>query len=280
MGKKGLEILLLGALSLPLAWGYARYIEPEWVQTTRLTLTLPRLAPEFDGYRLVQLSDLHIDSWLGGERLGKIVARVNAEQPDAIVITGDFVTRRMMPQHADHLLKALSQLQPKDATLAVFGNHDYKVNIDRLNHILLQSRIFNIGNHFHTLRRGGAVLHFAGVDSKSRRKYRLDMLMKNLPDEGAAILLAHEPDTADENAATDRFDLQISGHTHGGQVRLPLLGAPKLPRYGRKYPGGLYAIQNMLLYTNRGVGMGRPPLRFNCRPEITVYTLCSDQKRP
>ncbi|MBZ0309193.1 MAG: metallophosphoesterase, partial [Anaerolineae bacterium] len=107
-----MEVVLVGMLSLLLIWGYARYIEPEWVQTTRFNLTLPRLAPEFDGYRVVQFSDLHLDSWLGGKRLAKIVAKVNAENPDAVVITGDFVGRHLTSAHADELRRMLHLLTP------------------------------------------------------------------------------------------------------------------------------------------------------------------------
>jgi predicted MPP superfamily phosphohydrolase len=85
--------------------------------------------------------------------------------------------------------------------------------------------------------------------------------------------LAHEPDFADTSAATGRFDLQLSGHTHGGQVVLPFIGPPILPHLGRKYPSGLYKVQEMFQYTNRGVGMARLPLRINCPPEITVFIL-------
>jgi predicted MPP superfamily phosphohydrolase len=94
-----------------------------------------------------------------------------------------------------------------------------------------------------------------------------------LPAEGCAILLAHEPDCADDSAATGRFDLQISGHSHGGQVSLPLIGPPVLPYLAQKYPSGLYQVGQMFQYTNRGVGMTPPYVRLNCRPEITVFTL-------
>lgn len=87
--------------------------------------------------------------------------------------------------------------------------------------------------------------------------------------------MAHEPDFADTSAATGKFDLQISGHTHGGQVNLPLLGPPVRPYLGQKYPIGLYKIGNMFQYTNRGVGMARLPIRFNCPPEITIFELKS-----
>jgi predicted MPP superfamily phosphohydrolase len=85
--------------------------------------------------------------------------------------------------------------------------------------------------------------------------------------------MAHEPDFADERAETGRFDLQISGHSHGGQVDLPFIGAPVLPLWAHKYSRGLYQVRNMYQYTNVGVGMTPPYIRFNCRPEITVFTL-------
>jgi len=94
-----------------------------------------------------------------------------------------------------------------------------------------------------------------------------------LPDEGCAILLAHEPDYADISAPTGRFDLQLSGHSHGGQVILPFIGPPILPSYSHKYPVGQYQVGSMIQYTNRGLGTVAPMVRFNCRPEITVFTL-------
>ncbi len=106
---------------------------------------------------------------------------------------------------------------------------------------------------------------------------RLDKVLEALPEEGAAILLAHEPDFADESAATGRFDLQLSGHSHGGQVAIPFLGPLRLPLMGRKYPLGLYKVGRMTLYTNRGIGTVGLPVRFFARPEITVLTLTSSR---
>jgi predicted MPP superfamily phosphohydrolase len=101
----------------------------------------------------------------------------------------------------------------------------------------------------------------------------LHQLTTSLPGEGAAILLVHEPDFADVAAYNQRIDLQLSGHSHGGQVRIPFYGPLILPALSRTYPKGLYSISNMLLYTNRGLGMLPPQLRFGCRPEIAVMDL-------
>jgi predicted MPP superfamily phosphohydrolase len=102
---------------------------------------------------------------------------------------------------------------------------------------------------------------------------RLDELLDQLKDNSAAILMAHEPDFADVSAQANRFDLQVSGHSHGGQIVFPFIGPPILPHLGQKYPSGLYQVGSMLQYTNRGVGMARLPVRFNCPPEITIFHL-------
>jgi len=128
-------------------------------------------------------------------------------------------------------------------------------------------------NSIHTLERNGEQVHIAGVDDVYEYRDDLDAVMTQLPKDGCAILLAHEPDFADTSAATERFDLQLSGHSHGGQVVVPFIGPPVLPDLGKKYPSGLYQVGNMLQYTNRGVGTSIPPVRFNCRPEITIFTL-------
>ncbi len=141
-----------------------------------------------------------------------------------------------------------------------------------MRHVLASGGVTELRNHVRTLSRNGASLHLCGIDSALEGEECLERVLDGLPKEGAAILLAHEPDCADTTAATGRFCLQLSGHSHGGQVRLPLLTPLFLPPLSRKYPGGLYRVGGMLLYTNRGLG-ARPNLRFNCRPEITIFTL-------
>ena len=117
------------------------------------------------------------------------------------------------------------------------------------------------------------MLHFAGVDDVLEGQDDFKLALGPLPADGTAILLVHEPDFADTSAKTKRFDLQLSGHSHGGQIIFPYLDPPILPPLAKKYPLGLYQIGEMLLYTNRGLGMVPPQVRFNCRPEITVFTL-------
>jgi uncharacterized protein len=265
--------VLRAAVPLGAFYLYASRIEPRWLDTQFVEIVLPRLDPAFDGYRMVQFSDIHMDSHMTSDRLRSIVEQVNAQQPDLTVITGDFITRRMhyVP---DEMIDVLRQLRAADGVLAVPGNHDYyNYQINNVRRIMQGSGITDLSNRVHSLKRGEAQLHIAGVDDVVYRKARLDLVLDELPDDGAAVLLAHEPDFADISAPTGRFDLQLSGHTHGGQIRLPVVGAVISPTHGTRYSRGLLDIDGMWLYTNVGVGTVSFNLRFNCRPEITVFTL-------
>ncbi|MEO8285532.1 MAG: metallophosphoesterase [Chloroflexota bacterium] len=257
---------------------YATLVEPQWVEVKHVRLSLPRLHPHFDGYRIVQISDLHTGKWMPTEMLEDVVRRVNAQAPDLVVMTGDFVTYTYHEAPLD-IVPSMSKLRAKDGVMAILGNHDYWGNHgdDLIRAVIRDSGMIDLNNSTHTLERDGKPLHFAGVDSARERMARIDVVLKQLPEDGAAILLAHEPDFADVSAPTGRFDLQLSGHSHGGQVVIPFVGPPHLPPLGKKYHTGRYQVGSMIQYTNRGLGVVSIPVRFCCRPEITVITLNSAQ---
>jgi len=250
----------------------AAAIDPGWVEVTQRKLTLPRLDPAFDGYRLAQFSDIHMDNWMTPERISQVVDLVNAQQPDLIAITGDFITHHA-EQYTPSLTPLLERLSARDGVVAIRGNHDHWAGARAINRMLRASGIVNLCNSAISLHRGLASLHFAGVDDFYVHADRLDLTLKKLPPKGAAVLLAHEPDYADISSRTGRFDLQISGHTHGGQIDLPVVGRMFLPRHARKYPCGLYRVGGMWLYTNRGLGMSHFHIRYNAKSEVTLYTL-------
>jgi predicted MPP superfamily phosphohydrolase len=255
---------------------YGIFVEPEGLEVQEVGIKLPRLPHQFSGYRIVQFSDLHMGGWMNGERLRKVVDIVKKQQPDLVVITGDFfngpVWNENLIHAADELVVELSRLTADFTTLGVLGNHDYWSDAGEVRKALQQCGVTEIGNGFYSIERDGQELHFAGVDDIWYKHNDLDEVLSKLPKTGEAILLAHEPDFADKSAETGRFGLQLSGHSHGGQIVLPFIGAPGLPRLGQKYPSGLYKVGDMWQYTNRGVGMSLP-IRFNCPPEITVFTL-------
>ena len=273
---RALPIAALGALLLG-GLVYARKVEPENVEVVPVSLILPRLDTRFDGYRIAQISDLHADGWMTPGRVLNLMNLVNEHEPDLVAITGDFATYskfRSLIRHAFALAGPLRRLRAFDGVVAVSGNHDYKSNPQVVRGVLAASGVVELRNAIRTLRRGGAALHLCGVDDVREGTPDLDRTVQDLAEEGAAVLLVHEPDFADESAATGRFDLQLSGHSHGGQLGLPILRYPFLPKLSRKYPAGLYRVRGMFLYTNRGLG-SHPRFRFNCRPEITVITLRS-----
>jgi len=263
----GLLFLIIPILGLPV---YGFKVEPYWLQVTTVPLTLPHLDPEFEGYRIAQLSDLHVVEEMPQRYLDRVMRLTNQQQPDLIAITGDLVTN--LPQrYAQRIEAALSQL--KAPTVAVLGNHDHWSNPWIVRLILLGSQVTDLSNSVYTVQRGQAQLHIAGVDDLWAGAADLDQVLLQLPRQGAAILLAHEPDFADVAVATHRFDLELSGHAHGGQIAIPFVGAPVLPPYGKRYPIGQYQIEDLIQYTNRGIGMVSPRVRLNSRPEITVFQL-------
>ena len=277
MAPLGRVLRLAGAAALVGAGGllYAREVEPRRLEVVRLDLTLPRLAAAFDGYRVVQIGDLHLDDWSRPARLDRIAEMVNAERPDLVAITGDFASYSARRLDTGRLVGALRRLSAPDGVLAILGNHDYLTDVKLIRQCIREAGLTELINGVVTLGRGGSGLHVAGVDDVMEGRSRLDLVLGELPEDGAAVLLAHEPDFADVAAATGRFDLQLSGHSHGGQVRVPLLGRAVLPPFSQRYTRGLHRVGGMLVYTNRGLGTVHARLRFGCRPEITALTLRS-----
>jgi uncharacterized protein len=262
---------------------YAFGVEPGWLSVRRLTVTLPRLPEAFHGYRIAHLSDVHVADGRSAGRLADVGAVVSGLAPDLVAFTGDFVTHH--PEHvADALAAGLKAFSARDGVVAVLGNHDHWTDATLVRRVLADGGVHELQNDILPLRRGREVLHVAGVDDVWERQHRLDQVLQRLPspgagqpgrEDGATVLLVHEPDFADTTSATGRIDLQLSGHSHGGQVSPPLIGPPLLPYLGRRYPRGLYTVGEMLQHTNPGLGTVRPHVRLNCRPEVTILTLHS-----
>ena len=246
------------------------------LEISRLSLHLPNLDSTFDGYQIIQISDLHLDYWMTETLLSETCRMVSSEKPDCVVITGDFFTvcagRHDPPTTSKDILSRMASRQP---TFAVLGNHDFEFDADFVRGYLQECGITVLANAVHTIEKDGAHLHIAGLDSIWSDEGRIDLTLERLPETGAAILLVHEPDYAVTSALTGRFDLQLSGHSHGGQIALPFLDLMGKTYLSVIFPQGLYRVGNMLQYTNRGIGVAHLPLRINCPPEITIISLQS-----
>jgi uncharacterized protein len=271
---RAIQVLLMGCALIFLVSVYSHKIEPIWFEINQIDVTLPKLDRAFNGYRIVQISDLHAGDGIDRAQLEKVVAAVNAQNPDLVVITGDHVSRK--PRQHIELLDTLAQLHPRDRTISVLGNHDVYNDPEPIRQAIQQAGVTLLENTVYTIERGGATLHIAGVGDVFAEQARLAEVLAQLPATGAAIMLAHEPDFADETAATGRFGLQLSGHSHGGQIRLPFYGG-YVPEFARNYPIGRYQVEQMVQYTNKGIGTIKIYARFNCRPEISVFNLVASE---
>ena len=245
---------------------------PNKIRISDIPIKLPKLPLEFEDYRIAQISDFHLGSWLDEQALVQIVDIVNQLEPDLIAVTGDFVNSNP-ERYAPVLIQTLSNLIAKDAIVAVLGNHDHYSEPDIIREVLKESNIIELSNRVYPIQRNSSYLYLTGVDDHLAKKDDLESVIDQIPDGSTTILLAHEPDYADISSKSGTFDLQLSGHSHGGQICLPYFGSLYLPRYGRKYPSGIYRINGMVLYTNRGLGTSWLPFRYNCPPEIALLTL-------
>ena len=227
---------------------------------------------------MAQISDIHMGDWMNAERLSDVVRAVNAQSPDLIAITGDFVTQDA-GSHARDLIKGLSQLKARDGVVAVLGNHDYWSDPQVVRDVLVASGVRELANSVQTLQRGAAKLHIAGVDDIWEGRDRLDLVRAALPADGAAILLAHEPDFADESAAAGTIrSSSFPAIPTVAQIVAPFMGPLHVPRFGRRYPSGQYQVGEMIQYHQSWRGHDSPICPFQLPPRNdhlpSQYTTC------
>ncbi len=253
-------------------------LEPNRPRIVRQEIALRRWPSRLEGFTIALLSDFHYDPYFSVHPLRSAIAMVNGLRPDLIALTGDFVSMPWSGDPADAASAAepcaelLRQMRAPHGLWAVLGNHDVFTDPDRVSTSLHSAGIQVLSNQSVPIDRDGARFWLSGVDDVLGGTADLDATLHDLPADEAAVLLAHEPDYAD-TVARYSVDLQLSGHSHGGQVRVPFVRPLFLPELARKYVWGLYQIGGLALYTNPGLGTVNLPVRMNCPPEITLLTL-------
>jgi uncharacterized protein len=274
-----------GALAGALA-GYAFFIEPRWLQLRRERVHIRSLPPDLEGLRIGHISDLHIK---GGARAGvlggrsmrlvrRAVAILTRVRPDLVAVTGD------LAEDDAGLHAVLQALDPLWAPLGVYvvpGNHDHRAGIDRWRGAVAASETLrDLTNRFELIKRKSATLCIAGVDDLSEGSPLL--VLPPPAERDLTILLAHSPDQAETSRRShDAVDLILSGHTHGGQVRVPFMGAPvNSAVHHELYEEGLRRRPWTQVYTSRGLGTTKIPVRFLARPEVTLLELTSGARPP
>ena len=260
---------------------YSTEFERHDLELTEHTVKLPNLADSFHGMRLVQISDVHFHEFSEAYYIREVVKRVNALKPDLVLLTGDFVTDGPLP-HAfgraqSYPCAEILQKLECPQRYAVMGNHDAEVGVETVIDALVTHNIPVLENQYVPIERDGRRFWLAGAANVTSHMARLELAVPPKPIRGddPVILMAHEPDFLDHVAQYGGVDFMVSGHTHGGQVRLPFAGPTVLPPLGRKYVEGFFQRGQTRLYVNRGLGTVGLPVRFMCRPEITVFTLAA-----
>ena len=262
---------------------HAGEIERHYIEVTRHNVAIAGLPHEFDGATIAQLSDIHLDEYTEPIFLEHAVNLVNNLSPDYVFLTGDYVTDGVAPQkfaegEAWQCANVFTRLKCRQR-FAILGNHDVKVGANLVRTAFNDNGIPVLANACMPIERGNARLWLAGMDDAAEGDPHISLAIperiRGIADE-PVILLCHEPDYVDniiKKPAGQAVSLMLSGHTHGGQVRLPLIGPLTLPDLGKNYVEGWFRFGNLQLYVNRGLGTVGVPFRFDCPPEISVFTL-------
>lgn len=268
--------ILLVILFAGLAMAAFVYWETCWVEVNRYRV--PVGPGKLDKpVNIVHITDIHISPWYPPSQFQKAAEVINGLNPDYVVITGDIVThfREYIPGAA----RALSGLKPKKGMVGVLGNHDYWIDAEYIAGCLQEAGVELLLNRAISSKNGSPIT-FLGVDDPYTGHDDLPRSCEDIPADQVKILLSHSPDII-EQAAPKKIDLVFAGHTHGGQVRLPVVGALTIPsKFGKKYDKGWFVENKTRMYVNRGLGGIFPPIRFLCRREIALFSLVDGEGKP
>jgi predicted MPP superfamily phosphohydrolase len=257
---------VLGFAALVAGWGL---VAPPRVREREIPVV--DLPEAWDGYRIAQISDLHCGPFASPARVARWVAAVNDLSADLVAVTGDLIT------HGSHYVNAVAEalggLRAADGVYACMGNHDYFTAGDEVAPALERAGLCVLRNRGVVLSREGAPLYVAGVDDTWTRRHDLGRALAGRPPEAPTVLLAHDPALFPQAAAAG-VNLTLSGHTHGGQLALPLVARSwNLARLITRFTTDLYRLGSSVLYVNRGLGTTGPPLRFGVGSEIALLVL-------
>ncbi|EIJ81684.1 putative phosphohydrolase [Bacillus methanolicus PB1] len=259
---------------------YAREIEPKMLKINNYTFRHRSIPKGFNGFKIVQFSDTHLGFQYNLTQFEKLISKINSLKPDVIFFTGDLMDEPNKFSETNKIAPLLSRLYAPFGKFSIYGNHDHGgYGSDIYMKIMVQSGFKTLQNQSHEIRLlDGSKIFIAGIDDAMLGKPDINKAVSSIPKNAFTILLSHAPDLADA-ASSFNIHLQLSGHSHGGQVQIPFIGALITPPFAEKYIEGFYKTGNseqLTLYVNRGLGTTRMPFRFLSQPELTVFTLLTN----
>lgn len=261
------KIILFCLLIIILFLGYARFIGTSGLEVKEYAIKSSELPSSFDGLKIVHLSDIHYGTTINQKRLENIVLEVNSLKPDIIVFTGDLYdeTIEITDNIRKEITSTLSKLDSKLGAYAVSGNHDYSNSL--YNTIIEESGFIRLDSNSKIIyNQGEEPIEIVGYPSIREDNPNYDYALSDY----YKIALIHEPD-AITYLLDKNIDLVLAGHSHGGQVRIPFIGAIVRPEGCIKYPDSYYDFDNTKLYVSYGLGTSGVKLRFLARPSINLY---------
>lgn len=272
-----LTICTLGLTGIAVAW-WSRFVSPFQTRLTHVIMPLPRRHARLDGLTIAFVSDTHIGPHFKVNDLRTTIDTLRKARPDILVLGGDYVSES--PRFIASSVGALEDMAAtaRLGTWAIYGNHDVANTRERVAAALTDAGIPVLENQSAEVATDKGSIWLAGIDDAILGHPDLTATFKGIPADDPVIALWHEPDLASDVAPFDPI-FMLSGHTHGGQVRLPVVGPLAPPRLGKRYVLGRYDVDGMPLYVSSGIGMYRPPVRFNCPPEVVLITLLGEQEQ-
>ena len=245
------------------------------MEVANIDLPVRSLPAALQGVVACQISDFHLDMDEDVERLECAVEIINRENPEFVFLTGDYFSGPdTMRRYIGAFRHALSQLKPKIGVFAIAGNHDHWSSFDIIAEAVECAGIELLANSNHRVKLRGEEIVIVGIDDLWSRRAEPSRAFKGVEAGDATIVLAHNPDTA---LYTRHLSpgVMLSGHTHGGVVRIPFYGSPlrSILRIGKQFYAGLNLYEDFYIYTNRGLGTFWLRIRINCRPEISRFSL-------
>jgi uncharacterized protein len=266
--KRAAAAGLVGAVGVS---GYGGLVEAWDYELTETVVRVKGLPDRFDGFRIAQVSDVHHGRLVPIEEVRRVVELANSARADMVALTGDYTTS--LRRYVEPCAEALAELRAPGGVWAVLGNHDHNTDGPLTREALRRRGVEVLTNENTTLRRGADVLQLAGADDWGWGKADFARAVRGLDPSRPTLMLAHEPMALDV-PETRGVSLILSGHTHGGQVALPLLGSPAAYVWKHlKYLRGIYESEGTQLYVSRGTGMIGVPVRLGARPEVAVIQL-------
>ncbi len=274
---KRLVAIFLGLatiVGMAVAW-WSRFVHPYQTRLAHVIMPVPRKHAHLDGLTIAFVTDLHVGPHFGADDLRPAIDYLRKARPDILIFGGDYISES--PRFIDDAVNPVEDMvaTAKYGAWGILGNHDVSNTPARVEAALERAGVRMLVNAAAEVETDRGSLWLAGLDDALLGAPDLKATFAKIPADAAVVALWHEPDCAEKIAPFDPI-FMLSGHTHGGQVRLPGIESIGAPRLGRRYVMGRFDVQGMPLYVSPGIGMYRPPVRFNCPPEVTVITLFGD----